>query len=96
MTLPEPPLRPTDPRLTDNQQAGGHAGHRGHGWLMIACCIPMLVVVGILLATGVVGFGFALLALACTALMAFMMRGMHGAGQDETADGRRTGTHPGH
>lgn len=58
-----------------------HAGHRGHGWKMVACCIPMLVIALALVATGVVGAGFLVVALACTGMMALMMRGMdHGKG----------------
>lgn len=94
MTLPRPRPGSAEPWPAQDHQAAGPAGHRGHGWLMIACCIPMLVIVGILIATGVVGVGFAFLALACTALMAFMMRGMHTTGQD--ADDRPAGKHPGH
>ena len=29
---------------------GGHA-HRGHGWMMVACCIPMLAIAIALVAT---------------------------------------------
>lgn len=55
------------------------SGHAGHGWMMIACCIPMLAIALALVATGVVGFGFIVIAIACTAMMAIMMRGMsHG------------------
>ena len=63
----------------------GHGGHRGHGWMMIACCIPMLAIAIALVAAGVVGVGFIFVALACTAMMAMMHRGMsHGdAGKDE-------------
>ena len=52
------------------------AGHRRHGWLMIACCIPMLVIAFALVAAGVVSPGLLLVAVGCTAMMAFMMRGM--------------------
>ena len=52
-------------------------GHGGHGWLMIACCIPMLIIAVVLVATGVASPGFLLVAVACTAMMALMMRGMH-------------------
>jgi hypothetical protein len=46
---------------------------------MIACCIPMLLIAGVLVVTGVVSATFLLWAVACTAMMAFMMRGMgHG------------------
>jgi hypothetical protein len=57
--------------------------HGGHGWMMIACCIPMLAIAIALVATGIVGVGFIFIALACTAMMAVMMRGMsHGDGDD--------------
>ena len=61
-----------------SQHAGGPGGPGGHGWMMIACCIPMLVIAGVLVATGVVSAGFLVVALACTAMMALMMRGMSG------------------
>lgn len=52
---------------------------RSHGWLMIICCIPMLVVAVVLVATDVVGAEYLLIAIACTAMMFVMMRGMgHG------------------
>ena len=54
--------------------------HAGHGWMMIACCIPMLVIAVALVATGVVGAGFIVFAVMCTLMMALMMRGMHGGG----------------
>lgn len=66
-------------------------GHAGHGWLMIACCIPMLAIAVALVATGVVGFGFIFVALACTVMMAVMMRGM-----SHEDGGKRTRDHAGH
>ena len=67
-------------RGRDPGRAGGH-GHGGHGWMMIACCIPMLVIAGILVATGVASPGFLFVAAGCTLMMALMMRGMgHGGG----------------
>lgn len=50
----------------------------GHDWMMIACCIPMLVIAGVLVATGVAGAGVILGAVMCTAMMWIMMRGMSG------------------
>ena len=58
-----------------------HAGHGGHGWMMIACCIPMLVLAVVLVATGVAGAGFLLAAVMCTVMMAAMMAGMSRGGQ---------------
>ena len=63
------------------EHVGHGAGHGKHGWMMIACCIPMLAIAIALVATGVVGVGFIFIALICTAMMAMMMRGMsHGDG----------------
>lgn len=60
----------------------GEQGEQGgHGWMMLACCVPMLVIVGALVVTGVSGTGLVLFALACVALMAAMMAGKgHGKG----------------
>ena len=58
----------------ETQRPTGH--HGGHGWMMIACCIPMLVIAVALVATGVVNAGFLLFAIGCTAMMYFMMRAM--------------------
>lgn len=73
---------------TSRQQTDGHAAHAGHGgkhrWMAIACCIPMLAIAIALVATGVVGAGFIVVALACTAMMAVMHRGMsHGDGGEQ-------------
>lgn len=52
-------------------------GLRGHGhWLMVACCVPILVTALVLVATGVVGDEFALVAVICVAIMALMLRAM--------------------
>ena len=66
----------------DDTSAKATSRHGGHShWLMIACCIPMLVIAVALVATGVAGPGFIVAAIACTAMMALMMRGMsHGSG----------------
>jgi hypothetical protein len=59
---------------TDQPLPDPHQGH-GHSWLMIACCIPMLAIAVVLVATGVVGVGFMLVAVLCVGMMALMMRG---------------------
>ncbi len=83
-----------DPRTHVHDPAEGndhdsHSGHQrdtvpqrhsGHGWMMIACCIPMLVIAIILVATGVASAGFLFAAIACTVMMAMMMRGMDRGG----------------
>jgi hypothetical protein len=68
----------------NSPRGGGKAGHGGHGWMMIACCIPMLVIALVLVATGVLGVGFLFVALMCTAMMAMMMRAMSGGDHTET------------
>ncbi len=61
------------------QDASPHPeGHGGHRLMMIVCCIPMLVIAAILVATGVAGAGAILVALLCTAMMAAMMFSMPG------------------
>jgi hypothetical protein len=74
-------------RVVDSQhQPGGppqgmtHRG--GHGWMMIACSIPMLVIAVVLAATGVASPGFLFVAVGCTLMMALMMRGMSHNGGD--------------
>lgn len=62
---------------------GGHGGHGGHSWMMIACCIPMLIIAIALVASGVASPAFLLVAVGCTAMMAFMMRGMSGGDEQE-------------
>jgi hypothetical protein len=65
----------TPPRAPDGNQQG-NGGHGGHRLMMIACCIPMLVIAGLLFATGVAGSGVILGALVCTVMMAAMMFSM--------------------
>ena len=67
----------------DHSHAKGHEGGHGHShWMMIACCVPMLLVAVLLLAGGA---GLASLAplLICGAMMVLMMgvmSRMHGGG----------------
>jgi len=75
-------------RVAENEhQHGGRGhdagGHGGHGWMMIACCIPMLAIAVILVATGAVSPAFLAAAVGCTLMMALMMRGMGHGGGDE-------------
>lgn len=69
------------PTSTPKDSEHGHDGHEGHGGhrlMMIACCIPMLIIAGLLFATGVAGSGVIFGALVCTAMMAAMMFTMPG------------------
>ena len=67
-------------RRPERKPAGQQGGHSGHGWMMMICCIPMLVIAIALAATGVVGAGFIFAAVMCTAMMAMMMKMMSGDG----------------
>ena len=62
-----------------HSRATSHApGHGGHGWMMMICCIPMVIIAVALVATGAVDPGFLLFAGLCVGMMALMMRGMNG------------------
>lgn len=72
------PQRPAEVQEGDGAPAArtGQRGHAGHSrWAMIACCVPMLVIAGVLVAQGA-GTGFLLVAIGCTVMMALMMVGM--------------------
>ena len=72
MSVPDDqPDRGVEHRHDDERQ-----GHGRHGWLMMLCCIPMLVIAVVLVATGVAGAGFVFAAVMCTAMMWLMMRAM--------------------
>jgi hypothetical protein len=45
-------------KADQGQQHGGHGGHGGHGWMMMICCVPMLVIAIVLVATGVASSSF--------------------------------------
>ena len=68
------------PDHPSGQQGLGHGGHAGHGWMMMICCVPMLVIAIALVASGTAGVGTVVVALGCTLMMALMMRGMGGHG----------------
>lgn len=81
----DPTPRPTHddppPRLTaghDHESPSEQPAHGGHGLMMLVCCIPMLAIAVLLVATGVAGSGILLVALGCTAMMAMMMWSMPG------------------
>lgn len=72
---------PQPVRREPRGNGGGGMRHGGHGWMMIACCIPMLLIAVALVTAHVVSIGFLAVAIGCTAMMALMMRGMgHGGG----------------
>lgn len=71
-------------RTGELAQGGHQHRHRGHGWMMITCCIPMLAIAGILVATGAVGPFFPAAAVGCTLMTATMMGGMNHGGDSKT------------
>ena len=62
------------------QKADQGQEHGGHGWMMMICCVPMLVIAIVLVATGVASSSFIFTAVACTVMMFMMMRMMGGMG----------------
>lgn len=50
--------------------------HSGHRWMMLACCIPMLLIALALVLTGVASASTIIYALVCVAMMTVMMAGM--------------------
>jgi Flp pilus assembly protein TadB len=70
----------TDRLPTNVPEDHKSAAHGGHGWMMMICCVPMLAIAVVLVVTGVLSAGFLFVALACTAMMAMMMRGMNRGG----------------
>lgn len=87
MTSSQPRPPADGPRVPVQSPTHTDGGHGGHGWMMIACCIPMLVIAVLLVATGAASIGFLGVAVACTATMALMMRGMDTGGPGHR-DGR--------
>lgn len=69
--------REDTPAETEKPGQKKKAGHSR--WMMIACCVPMLVIAAIIAIAGA-GFGFLVVAVMCTAMMALMMGGMSGGG----------------
>lgn len=75
--------------LPAGHRAVGH-GHGWHGWMMVACCLPMIVIAVALVATGIASPGFLFGALVCTVMMAVMMRGMDHGGSARADDADRS------
>ena len=62
----------------DGAELGRGGKRAGHRWMMIACCIPMVIVVIALLVSGVAGPGAIVFAVACIVMMVAMMAMMPG------------------
>ena len=70
-TTPVPDGRhsPVEPPAT-------RGSHHGHRWMMLACCVPMVAIVAVLLATGAAGTSAVVFAAACVGIMTVMMLAM--------------------
>lgn len=69
-----------EPTRTDDQPPQRRNSRGGHGrWMMIACCVPMLGIAVLIAASGA-GFGFLVVAIGCTLMMALMVGSMSGGG----------------
>lgn len=78
----EQDARPAASPGIDEPAGADHGPHSGHsGWMMMICCVPMLLIAGALVVTGVAGAGTVIFVIGCTLMMYLMMRGMdHGTG----------------
>lgn len=86
-----------EPQHARSQNAHEHGGRSGHNWMMVACCVPMLLIAAALVLSGTAGVGVIVWALGCTLIMALMMGGMgghHHGGRDQMSsrqERRKTG-----
>ena len=54
-------------------------GHGGHNWMMMACCVPMVLIALGMVIAGAISVSFLIYAVACLGMMFMMMRMMdHG------------------
>jgi hypothetical protein len=68
--------------VPEDRYSAAHASQRrGHGWMMMLCCIPMVAVVVALVVTGIATVGLVFTAVLCVGMMAMMMRGMNHSGR---------------
>jgi hypothetical protein len=63
--------------MADQHHLHGGGDHGRHGWMMVAFCIPIIVIISALAATRVLSKSFLLYALACILTMAVMMGVMY-------------------
>lgn len=70
----------------DSHDSASHdeapSARRGHGWMMLVCCIPVVAIAVALAIVGVLSVGFLVFAIACTSMMALMMVGMSRDGHE--------------
>lgn len=72
------PQDPAHGHMGPDHMAQAQPGGRGHRWLMLACCIPMVLIVVSLLASGAAGAGAIVFAVICLGMMTLMMFTMPG------------------
>ena len=73
-----------DDHVEQHDATSGTADHEHHGgarrtnhMTLIACCIPVLPIAAVLVATHVVSASALVVAVGCVVMMTFMMRGMN-------------------
>lgn len=81
-TGPDRPIRDLSDGFTETGHTpgtdSGHHAHSGHRWMMLICCVPMVAIVLLLIASGTAGSGALVWTLGCVAMMAAMMFMMPG------------------
>ena len=66
---------------SEDPKPGPDDGHRrNHGWVMMLCCVPMVIIAVALVVTGVASAGFLFTAVLCVGMMAVKIRGMYHSG----------------
>ena len=74
----------SDHQPHDHAPQDPHGDHQPNGWghrlMMLACCVPMLILVISLVASGTAGSGALVFALLCIGMMGAMMFLMPGGG----------------
>ena len=91
-----PPTDAADPAVPAEAPAPGTdttpESHKGHHWMHLLMCAPMLLVVGYLVLTGRAGGGSIFYAVGCMAMMGVMMvvmgRMSRGPGDDRSGPRR--------
>jgi len=73
-------MKSMDHLSTDEMQEHKSDGHGGHSWMMMACCVPMIVIALALVLTGVVSPSLLIYAVVCLVMMAAMMKMMDHSG----------------
>lgn len=83
------PVRPpVVPRTEQGSARGEHRRRLNDRWMMFVCCVPMVAIVAALVATGVIGLGYAVWALLCVAMMPLLHAGMSHEHGDRDEGGR--------